>query len=238
MIKAAVVIPVYKAQPNAYEIYSFKQCIQVLGNHPLLLVTPAGLDITAYCELAGRQLQNITFNERFFKSVKGYSELLVHRRFYTQFTNYEYILIYQLDAWVFRDELLHWCRQGFDYIGAPWLQAPPITANKSLVNLGPLLKNKVGNGGVSLRKVRSHLRWSWLVSFIFTFFPKNEDMLWSLFVPFKKPKTNDALYFAFELEPRQSYKQIGNTLPFACHAWEKYEPDFWKRFIHTDNFTP
>lgn len=232
MSKVAIVLPVYKSQPSLPEIQSFTQCLQVLGKYPLLLATPSGLDVTAYNDLAGRELQCVSFEERFFKSVTGYSELLVNRRFYNRFVDYDYILIYQLDAWVFRDELLQWCAQDFDYIGAPWLKAPPVTTKKSFTDMGFLLKNKVGNGGVSLRKVRSHLRWSWWVSFIFTFFPKNEDMLWTLFVPFRKPKTDKALHFAFELEPRLSYQRTGNTLPFACHAWQKYEPDFWQKFIH------
>ena len=31
------------------------------------------------------------------------------------------MLIYQLDAYVFKDELLNWANKGYDYIGAPWL---------------------------------------------------------------------------------------------------------------------
>lgn len=233
MIKAAVAIPVYKRDLSASEIASFKRCLHILGNHPLILVAPANLDLSAYHKHAGKELNTVTFNERFFKSVKGYSELLLHRSFYTQFIAYDYILIYQLDAWVFRDELLKWCKRDFDYIGAPWLDAPPVKKRKALINLGHLLKNKVGNGGVSLRKVRTHLRWAWWVSFIFKLFPKNEDMIWSLFVPFKKPGTVEALHFAFELEPRKSYQITGKTLPFTCHAWEKYDPLFWQSFIRS-----
>lgn len=29
-------------------------------------------------------------------------------------------MIYQLDAWVFNDELSSWCSLGYDYIGAPF----------------------------------------------------------------------------------------------------------------------
>jgi|SRR5690606_3328061 len=233
MTKAAVVIPVYKPEPSASEIASLKQCLQILGNHPLILVTPSGLDTSAYHQYAGRKLNTISFEKRFFQSVTGYSELLLHRRFYTQFTAYNYILIYQLDAWVFRDELHYWCKRNFDYIGAPWLKTPPGNPRKTFINLGHLLKNKVGNGGVSLRKVRSHLRWAWWVSLIFKFFPKNEDMLWSLFVPFKKPEVVEALHFAFELEPQKSYQMTDESLPFACHGWEKYDPLFWQKFIQT-----
>ena len=56
------------------------------------------------------------------------------------------MLIYQLDACVFRDELKYWCEKKYDYIGAPIFWA--YNSNK--------FSNKVagiGNGGFSLRKI-------------------------------------------------------------------------------------
>jgi len=232
MIEVSVIIPIYKSELTDSELRSFKQCLDVLGDHPLMLVAPDGLDTTVYENIAGRNLQCVYFNKRYFTSVSGYSELLLNKKFYCSFEAYEYVLIYQLDAWVFRDDLSYWCEQDYDYIGAPWLEAPPITSGKKpLINISNFLKNKVGNGGLSLRKVKTHIRWAWWVSFVFKLFPKNEDMLWTLFVPFKKPNVMEALHFAFELNPEQSYELINEQLPFGCHAWEKYNPIFWKRFI-------
>jgi hypothetical protein len=62
--------------------------------------------------------------------------------FYEVFRQYEYMLIYQLDCWVFRDELEMWCDKGYDYIGAPFFV-------KWFVDRGIY----VGNGGFSLRKI-------------------------------------------------------------------------------------
>lgn len=232
MIEVSVIIPIYKSQLTDSESRSFKQCLDILGNHPLMLVAPNGLDTTVYENIAGRNLQRTYFNKRYFTSVSGYSELLLSKKFYCQFEAYEYILIYQLDAWVFRDDLSYWCEKNYDYIGAPWLEAPPITSDKKpLINISNFLKNKVGNGGLSLRKVKTHIRWAWWVFFLFKLFPKNEDILWTLFVPFKKPNEMEALHFAFELNPKQSYELLNEQLPFGCHAWEKYDPIFWKRFI-------
>lgn len=39
--------------------------------------------------------------------------------FYRRFGKYKYMLIYQLDAFVFSDKLLDFCEMGYDYIGAP-----------------------------------------------------------------------------------------------------------------------
>jgi len=232
MIEVSVVIPIYKPQLSDTELRSFKQCLHILGDHPLMLVAPDGLDTNIYENIAGRNLQCTYFNKKYFNSVLGYSELLLSKKFYCSFEAYKYILIYQLDAWVFRDDLSYWCKKNYDYIGAPWLEAPPVTSGKKpFINISNLLVNQVGNGGLSLRKVKPHIRWAWWVSFLFRLFPKNEDILWTLFAPFKKPNAMEALQFAFELNPGQSYELNNRELPFGCHAWEKYDPAFWKQFI-------
>jgi hypothetical protein len=230
MIEVAVVIPLYKAKPSESELLSFQQCLTILGEYPILLIVPFGFNSQVYDQIAGKKLAYVYFDKKYFTSTKGYSKLLLSKSFYKRFLSYAYILIYQLDAWVFRNELLSWCRLDYDYIGAPWLEAPPITSGKKpILNLSSYLENRVGNGGFSLRKVASHIRWSPWVSFLFKFIPKNEDVLWTLFVPFKKPSCIEALAFAFEMDPKKSFELNGNKLPFGCHAWEKYDPDFWSR---------
>lgn len=89
------------------------------------------------------------FPAQFFGSAQKHGRLLLSEEFYRSFLDYEYILIHHLDALAFRDELVQWCRTGYDYIGAPWLvssDTPHIT------------EAKVGNGGFSLRRVRSFIR--------------------------------------------------------------------------------
>lgn len=40
-----------------------------------------------------------------------------------------------------------------------------------------------------------------------------------------------ALQFGFECVPRYCYELNGNKLPFGCHAWERYDREFWEQFI-------
>lgn len=63
------------------------------------------------------------FNEQYFDSRKSYNELMLSVDFYRSFREYQYMLIYQLDAFVFEDQLEYWCNKGYDYIGAPWIKA-------------------------------------------------------------------------------------------------------------------
>lgn len=232
MPEVSIVIPVYKQTLSDSETKSLIQCLQTLGGHPIQLIAPEGLDTSAYDSCAGRPLPVEYFDPEYFRSVAGYSRLLLRKAFYQRFQAYRYILIYQLDAWVFSDTLLSWCSRSYDYIGAPWIEAPSAPAGTpAILNLSRRLKNKVGNGGLSLRRVQAHMRWAPWVSFVFKFIPKNEDLLWTLFVPFSKPSAPEALSFAFELNPERSFRLNGGQLPFGCHAWEKYDADFWKKFI-------
>lgn len=234
MKEVAVVIPIYKEQPSETEIHSFKQCLQVLKNHAIVLVVPTEFNLSAYEEYfhPSLSLNTLEFDSSHFSSVKTYSKLLLSKRFYQPFMQYKNILIYQLDAWVFRDELLEWCTLDMDYIGAPWLEAPPLSSGKKpFITISSLLKNRVGNGGFSLRNVSAHLKWTWWTSFVFKLMPKNEDVIWSLMVPLKKPSVQKALLFSFEMNPEKSFELTKQQVPFGCHAWEKYNPLFWSKFI-------
>lgn len=44
-------------------------------------------------------------------------------------------------------------------------------------------------------------------------------------------KAVDAKYFSMEVNARRLYKEAGNILPFGCHAFKRYDWEFWKDFI-------
>ncbi|GAA4463422.1 hypothetical protein GCM10023189_41440 [Nibrella saemangeumensis] len=174
-----VVIPIYKSSFTRYEEIALTQCMRVLGHHPVIIVKPESLLID---ELVKKYptLQARSFADSYFTDVQAYNRLMLAEVFYQGFLDFEYILIHQLDAFVFRDDLLGWCRQGYDYIGAPWLRDRDFTSwsdeavfgiKKKIATLLDLKKedgitpreiislNSVGNGGFSLRRVPALLRW-------------------------------------------------------------------------------
>jgi hypothetical protein len=64
---------------------------------------------------------------------------------------------------------------------------------------------------------------------------KNEDLFWGnraqhYYSDFKIASVEQALQFAFESEPRASYEKLGR-LPFGCHAWPKYDREFWEPYL-------
>lgn len=146
----SIVIPIYKNKPDEYEFTSLMQCINVLNNYDFSIVCPINLETDYYENLF--TAHNINFNiqrfdETYFESIYGYNLLMLNLDFYERFKEYEFILIYQLDAYVFKDELKYWCSLNYDYIGAPWIEylpSDPYVMSKY---------EKVGNGGFSLRRV-------------------------------------------------------------------------------------
>jgi len=44
---------------------------------------------------------------------------------------------------------------------------------------------------------------------------------------FRVASLQDGLQFAFEVSPQTCYEMAGNRMPFGCHAWAKYDREFW-----------
>jgi hypothetical protein len=148
-----IIIPVYSPTLSLLESDSLTQCLRVLKNYPITLVTHPEVDVTVYEKafMAENKPFRISyFDKTYFESVFTYSQLLLSKDFYGRFSEFDYMLVYQLDGYVFRDELEAWCNKGYDYIGAPWLKKYGIGYDGNELW-------KVGNGGVSLRKTAKFL---------------------------------------------------------------------------------
>jgi Protein of unknown function (DUF5672) len=234
MQEVVVIIPIYKVMPNLSEKRSILRTKKILGSFPVVFIYPDKLDISNYENLFPEAAFQ-ALEKKYFENISGYNRMLLSPSFYTLFKKYKYLLICQTDVYVFENKLLEWCSHGFDYIGSPWVVAPPKVKEKVVFDLNRWAVGKVGNGGFSLRKVNVFYRLSFITQWIFRIFPKNEDFIWCVLMPkiypfLRFPSQEKALHFAFELEPSVSYQKIGQ-LPFAVHAWEKYEPEFWEPFL-------
>ena len=138
----AVVVPVARFPLTADEEISVRHLRKHLGGFDRYMIGPRSLPKEFY----DFKLKRLP--EEYFTGVFEYNRLLLTEKFYRAFAAYEYILIYQLDCLVFAGDLEEWCRKGWDYVGAPWLR------NLDKPEEGFLA---VGNGGFSLRRVRSAL---------------------------------------------------------------------------------
>ncbi len=245
-----IIIPIYKTNLTDGERKSLNQCVKLLSDFPIVFAQPKSLN-SSIINFNGL-IKTETFDDLYFKDVYGYNSLMLSTNFYERFTDYKYILIYQLDAYVFKNELKKWCLKGYDYIGAPWI-ASKNSLLKSFLKLfhskqkkeRNVIFFKVGNGGFSLRKVSSSLMVTkeledqisdnlkrqkddfWIM----------EDVFWSLKVPtffpdFKIPDYKEAIGFAIDRKPELAIKLNNDELPFGCHGFEKSKvKTFWESRI-------
>lgn len=237
-----VVIPVYKSELSKGEEVSLRQCVKVLGGYPIKLVKPAGLDVSNI-QARFPSIELVSLDDAYFTDIAAYNRLMISIDFYKLFSAYEYMLIYQLDAFVFHDGLPEWCSKGFDYVGAPSLHMPAFdslgAADYQKFADAMSTHRVVLNGGLSLRRIPAIIRYLKIYNAVYPAWVGNEDMLFSqeatrlmpmkLFL--KTPSWREALGFAFEKSPAATYEITQHKLPFGCHAWERYDPQFWSAFI-------
>jgi len=172
-----VVIPIYKEKLDCVEEISLNRLRKVLVDDkmnvgvwhemkdysPVYLVCPKGLDTSAYEKIYNVgdkeiDLKKVEFDPDYFKSTATYSQLCISYDFYKAFDEYEYMLIYQLDCYLFKDEIKQWCNKGFDYIGGPIISTEcGWDTVKKAKNGKEKWRPLVGNGGLSLRKIETFL---------------------------------------------------------------------------------
>jgi hypothetical protein len=164
-----IIVPIYKEMPSEDDLVSIHQLFKILGSHKITFIHPNNLNLKNYHHFPAFFKG---FEDSYFESIFGYNQLMLSLDFYQNFSE-KYLLIYQTDCFVFKDDLLNWCEKDFDYIGAPWIRSwekipsiklfsdRGIATIKRIFNFRgngatqknkSLLYNEVGNGGLSLRK--------------------------------------------------------------------------------------
>jgi hypothetical protein len=237
----AIVTPHYRSPLSADEQISLRHLREYLGRFDRYLIGPLSRP-KEFSDFAVPP-----YSARYFADRVGYSRLLVAEQFYRAFADYEYILIYQLDCLVFSSDLEAWCQTGWDYVGAPWFNLWPPPQRTDLDNPEDPVDRfgTVGNGGLSLRKVESALavltspkrRQDDRLLREFLEDPRShEDQFWSFSAPqlvdgFRIARPRRALEFSFETEPRYCFHENAGRLPFGCHAWPRFDRDFWEPFL-------
>ena len=211
-MSVCVIIPIYQSKLSHTEEISLSQGMAILGHYPIKIIKPKSLNISCLQEKYP-QISFENFDDDYFKNVLSYNRLMLSEEFYSRFLAYEFMLIYQLDAFVFRDELDYWCKQGYDYIGPPWrIEIDFDSKIKEFIwnvkkkialwldlkedlygKYGPkeiIMKRSVGNGGFSLRRTKK------LLSMI----PKNQAKIQEYLEKVKThPAYNEDMFWGIEL---------------------------------------
>ncbi|QTY27665.1 DUF5672 family protein [Flavobacterium sp. CS20] len=235
-----IVVPLYRNNLSDNEWLSLNNISKYYSKSDICLCIPKNL-------LLGESLnkyENVRFDDFFFESVSSYNKLMLSQVFYESFKSYKYILIHQLDAYIFKDELKLWCDKDYDYVGAPWLKSENpfnnLYKSKKLKDREPIFYN-VGNGGFSLRKVKTFLKFIEKYDDIITRHENHplyniEDVFWSLIAPkyieFVIPDYKEVAKFSLDRKPKIGLKINEGQLPFGCHGFEKSKTkSFWQKYI-------
>ena len=220
-MNVAIVIPVYK-NPDKWEEISLRQCCKILGQYKMILVAPKTFNTCTYVSLwesYNIELNVERFSDEYFSGIPGYNRLLLSKEFYSRFTKYEYILIYQPDVYVFADKLEEWCKKKYDYVGAP------LVGKFDETIYYPEMSLRVGNGGFSLRRVNNYLN----------FFDGNKNVFSSKQIIkninlWKKPHTRFFVWLLMLLGWRNKPISVANH-------WKYNEDDFWSGYLDNSNYT-
>lgn len=257
--RVIVIIPIYTTRLTECEQASLHQCFEILASHEICFVKPQSLDLSSLADTYHPDFI-VDFPDSCFLGIAAYNRLMMSPWFYEAFEQWEYMLIYQPDAWVFDDQLDDWCTRGYDYIGAPWIPKPKyshlyyrifnrlkrVYCRLSGASDYSQLYYRVGNGGLSLRHIDTFARTArdmepqiarYLSHPGIDFY--NEDIFWSLEVNrqeerLKIPQWQEALQFSFDKNPAVCYELNDHRLPFGCHGWSKKNMlSFWEQHIQT-----
>lgn len=240
LLSCVVVIPIYKSEWSAEEHLSISHSLKNLGGHPVCWLCPETLDTREYSAEFGVE-HSVRFPPAFFTSIENYSRLLLSAPFYEVFKSYDFMLICQPDAIVLRPELTHWLNlsaERFDYLGAPWPKGWEFRTSDFMPERfpeGTSVRAFVGNGGLSLRRIRGILdllnefedfraRWyeKGLPEDLFISFAGANSM------SFRVPNPRLASLFAQELEPAYLAQLNNNELPFGIHGWPIVNRNYWE----------
>jgi hypothetical protein len=229
------VVPAYKTVPATSEALALAQ-LKHLSVENITLVCPNHLDVSAYLALVS-DLYVVRLPEEHFINVQSYNALMLQPWFYELFrSNYEWMLVHQLDAFLLTNQIYEFCELGYHYYGAPWLIGFP--QHRFLFNRWPIKMNgrrfQVGNGGLSLRHLektvdllqrnQGHVSKTFFMEDAFFGYWGSIDAI------FHACPAHIAACFALESHP-EYWAKLTNKLPMGFHGYEVWGQDFYKPLL-------
>ncbi len=226
--EVAVVVPYYHDRLSETEMISLEQCFRILYRYPIILVMPDTIDRIDYPINSACRVVKV--KKQWMQSIASYNQMMLSIEFYKIFKDFKYILIYQLDAFVFRDDLRKFCDMGYDYIGAPWIFGGKYFRDTNIT------VRYVGNGGLSLRNVKASILM--LERNPADILGMPEDVYWSMCdrVGFCVAPPQIAIQFSIDGMAKKTIELNDDKLPFGCHAWKKNDFIFWKPIIENAGY--
>lgn len=228
--RAIVVIPVSKEPLTWFDKISLKQVHKVLHKYTICFIVPDKSEISWLQDYPDDRSE--VFDESFFGSAYAHNRLLLTKEFYQRFIDYDYILLYHLDAFVFYDALHEYMSLGYDYIASPHLEKKIVIGGKTIYD-GIF-------GGFALRSPKAFIKALENHSENLKEWFGQEDCFfcWCAqeYSTIKKAPRGVAIGFSHETSVRKMYKRNNNRLPMGAHAWWKRDFAFYRTFIEQEGY--
>ena len=235
----AVVIPTYKEKLDILE----ERRIQISMSHldaDMFFVGPESLERGWYAKaLPG--IHHAPFPDYDFASRRRYSRWMMKRDLYEYFSEYEFILLCQTDAVVTKEITTDTISSfSFDFVGAPWVPGFQVSWNPLSREVNATASRltrrwvTVGNGGLSLRRVKAFQRATRRLPRIRS--RENEDKVFSYFsrlIGLSVARLEVAENIFMEQGARSW--QVGQPIPdvYGFHALGRFNPALEKEiFAH------
>lgn len=151
-----IFVPLYKLQWSPVEILSLKRCMALLSQYHFVFAYKASHDprqVLLWWNDDLRFLKSwslLPLDDIHLSSVSHYNLLMLSADFYKKISKWDYVLVFQLDAWILGGNLDAWLSLGYTYVGAPW--CPRLGSDPDCFVEG------VGNGGLSLRNIADMIK--------------------------------------------------------------------------------
>lgn len=206
--KCCIVILIYKENMSPDELISFNSISRNCeGVYDIYFVGNSCLGNEYWKMVCKRHsIKPVVLDDSWFESICSYNKLCLNPDFYKIFSNYKYMMIFQLDGYMFYNDLDSFVKLDYDYYGA--------------LHYSPYLK--CGNGGISLRKVSKMI--SVLESGVNIRYDIYEDVFFSNCNMLEVAPNDICMRFCICDDKEELKKQIDNKLPMCCHylLWDHF----------------
>jgi hypothetical protein len=216
-----IVVPIYEKLSERDQI-SLDFLRNNIKEHDKLIVCPINFDISKI-NTTGFKVKRLSPSR--FKTKKTGLAMLMSKRFYSYFKDYDYMLYHKLGCIVFGNDkdLDKWASEDLSYIGAPWFRKN--SENRRSIPGG------VGVGSLSLRKISDFINLFKKRSISLT--PNNYQSRkffseWRYWSRLKK--------FGSWIHLQQMIKQNKSAAHHLVRKFDKSEDMFWSFFaVQIDN---
>ncbi len=238
MASIIALVPIYQDQLKEIENRSLEEFNLKIKQIPKAFIAPKNLDTTWY-KVEYPDIPVFVFEQWDKGSLEDYNDLMLTEEFYQRFSEYEFIFLFQTDARFLgtEEQLIEFAGTEYDYYGAPWGDEGMRFVKRVIPGAGHFrilrvleqeVIAKVGNGGVSLRRVSAMIQFLKKHKKKIAKWEKAEDLFIGYYGA-KYPKTiqlpdiNTAYRFAMEMNMKE--KILAGQKPMAVHKWEKFFPE-------------